>query len=301
MKSFQMQLGDIPAIQAFVPEHLTRPIMLASPHSGRAYPTCFVDQSRLNHATLRRSEDFCIDMLFDFAPHINIPIINAQFPRCYVDVNRGAHEIDPVLITKHANQPPQQLSRRVANGLGVVPRVVGAGIEIYGDKLSLEHVTARLEQFHHPYHQAVKALNERLATRFKSCLFIDCHSMPDSAAGRRLAAGKTSDIVIGDLHGNACAPRITQAAAVILQDMGYKVSRNDPYAGGYTTQTYGIPATGRHCLQLEINRRLYMDERRLKLNAGFEALKRNMQRFVEHMANVLEDMNRSDPAAIAAE
>lgn len=301
MKSFQMQLADIPAIYQCIPSTLTRPIMLASPHSGRAYPTSFVEQSRLNHATLRRSEDFCIDLLFDFAPELGIPIISAEFPRCYVDVNRGADELDPVLFLhpeQHSNGP---ISRRVANGLGVIPRVVGAGVEIYSEKLTLAEGRARLSQFHKPYHAAIKSLSDRVAGTFRSSLFIDCHSMPDSAAGRKLPAGKTTDIVIGDLHGQACAPRVTQAAVITLREMGYSISRNDPYAGGYTTQTYGRPAMGRHCLQLEINRRLYMDERRLKLTSSFKTLQRDMQRFVEHMANVIEEMNRADPAAIAAE
>ncbi|MEO0411918.1 MAG: N-formylglutamate amidohydrolase [Pseudomonadota bacterium] len=301
MKSFQMQLADIPAVQRSIPSALTRPIMLASPHSGRAYPTSFVEQSRLNHATLRRSEDFCIDLLFDFAPSIGIPIICAEFPRCYVDVNRGADELDPILFLQKEHTKATPISRRVANGLGVIPRVVGAGVEIYGEKLTLAEGRARLDQFHQPYHSAVKALAEQVSATFKTSLFIDCHSMPDSAAGRKLPAGKTTDIVIGDLHGQACAPRVTQAAVITLREMGYSVSRNDPYAGGYTTQTYGRPAMGRHCLQLEINRRLYMDERRLKLTASFDTLQRDMRRFVEHMANVMEEMNRADPTAIAAE
>ncbi|MEM7570668.1 MAG: N-formylglutamate amidohydrolase [Pseudomonadota bacterium] len=300
MKSFQLPLSDVPAYQEALPAALTRPLVLASPHSGRVYPTCFVEQSRLNHATLRRSEDFCVDLLFDFAPSIDIPIISAEFPRCFVDVNRGADELDPVLFGQVAKNN-MIISRRVANGLGVIPRVVGAGVEIYANALCVEDAQDRIDRFHKPYHAATKALADKVASQFKVSLFIDCHSMPDSAAGRRSQGGKTTDMVIGDLHGQSCAPRLSQAAAISLREMGYSVVRNDPYAGGYSTQVHGRPSQGRHCIQLEINRRLYMDERRLRLTSGFDVLKRNMQVFVEHMANVVEDINRADPEAIAAE
>ncbi|MEM9289056.1 MAG: N-formylglutamate amidohydrolase [Pseudomonadota bacterium] len=301
MKSFQLPLEDIPAADVHIPPHYKWPLVLSSPHSGRAYPTCFIEESRLNHATLRRSEDFCVDYLFDFAPELDLPIIKAEFPRCYVDTNRSAAELDPVLFADVSPTSGRNLSRRVANGLGVIPRVVGAGLEIYDDRLSIDDARDRLARFHTPYHKQLSELVDAAGAHFSQVLLLDCHSMPDSAASRRIGSGRSSDMVIGDLHGRACASEIAQTAVAILSSYGYRVTRNDPYAGGYTTQVHGRPHLGRHCLQLEINRKLYMDERRLKLLPSHQKLKSNLKDFIQKMSLLMAQQQSSDVDAIAAE
>ncbi|MEM9880333.1 MAG: N-formylglutamate amidohydrolase, partial [Pseudomonadota bacterium] len=224
-----------------MPDRLRHPLMLASPHSGRTYPDCFLEQSRLNMATLRRSEDFCVDGLYDFAPSLNLPYMVAQFPRSFVDVNRSAEEIDPTLLFQEEAEQNIEISRRVANGLGVIPRVVGAGIEIYPDPVGLFETRQRLAQFHIPYHEALQHCLAQIHEQCGAVVLIDCHSMPDTVSTRRLSAGKSCDIVLGDRYGASCHRDVVEAAEACFKKLGYRVARNDPYAGGYITQRYGSP------------------------------------------------------------
>src|SRR5215471_15706898 len=67
------------------PVKLATPLVLASPHSGNDYPRAFLDQARLDHATLRLSEDCYVDELVASAPSLGVPLLKAFFPRTYVD------------------------------------------------------------------------------------------------------------------------------------------------------------------------------------------------------------------------
>lgn len=299
--SVEGPIDEIPPTQLFWPDVLEYPLFLASPHSGRAYPSCFLRESRLNHTTLRRSEDFCVDDLYDFAEAMDIPFLAAQFPRSFVDVNRSAAEIDPALLFSGETVFPKTVSKRVANGLGVVPRMVGAGIEIYNDPIGLQRLKQRLERFHTPYHSTLSDRLTSIKQQFGSVVLLDCHSMPDTVSTRPLATGKSFDIVLGDRYGASCHRDVTDAAEACLSDLGYRVVRNDPYAGGYTTARYGKPQQGFHSLQIEINRRLYMDERRLRLTSGYETLKSNLRIFVAEMCRVSAALRDSAERYIAAE
>lgn len=299
--SVEGPIGEIEPFHLSWPNRLKHKLMLASPHSGRAYPSCFLKTCCLNQTTLRRAEDFCVDSLYDFAPEMELPFLTAQFPRSFVDVNRSASDIDPALLMSTDVKTNMVVSKRVANGLGVVPRVVGAGIEIHSDPIGLEKVMERLNQFHQPYHAELAACLEKIRHRLGAAVLFDCHSMPDTVSTRKLGSSKSNDIVLGDRYGVSCHKSLTDAAEAKLTDLGYRVVRNDPYAGGYTTSRYGRPAYGFHSLQIEINRSLYMDERRLRLTQGYEPLKADLQSFVSAMIPVADAVYGRDHAAVAAE
>lgn len=299
--SVEGPIDEIPPTLLHWPETLTNPILLASPHSGRAYPSCFLKESRLNHTTLRRSEDFCVNDLYDFAPEMGLPFLIAQFPRSFVDVNRSATEIDPALLFMDDETNSTSMSKRVTNGLGVVPRVVGAGIEIYNDPIGLMRLEQRLQRFHEPYHNTLAEKLNQIRRQFGTAVLLDCHSMPDTVSTRRVSSGKSSDIVLGDRYGTACHRSLIDTAEACLSDLGYRVVRNDPYAGGYTTERYGKPQLGCHSLQIELNRRLYMDERRLRLTSGYEPLKKNLKIFMAEMISIADTIGEASSRYIAAE
>lgn len=299
--SSEANIEQITPFKLIVPDVLTHPLMLASPHSGRLYPSCFLRGSRLNQTSLRRSEDFCVDDLFSFAPGLDTPLLSAKFPRSFVDVNRSNAEIDPALLYEHERTYQPAVSKRVANGLGVVPRVVGAGIEIYDEAIGLSQVEQRLKAFHTPYHTCLREQLERIKAQFGSAVLFDCHSMPDTVSSRRTAGHKSCDIVLGDRFGATCSKDIVDAAETMLCDLGYRVVRNDPYAGGYTTSRYGKPQYGFHALQIEINRRLYMDERRLRLSAGYARLKDDLETFITNMIPICLTAVTLKQGSIAAE
>lgn len=264
-----------------MPDSPTSAVVFSSPHSGRIYPPGFIRSSRLSALGLRASEDAFVDELFEDAPVFGAPLIAAEFPRAFLDANRGEDELDPALIARFSSRKPRTL--RVSAGLGVVPRVVAEGMPIYDGKLKLADVQERIESCHRPYHDA---LVEHLAAARRLhgvALLIDCHSMPSSPAR---FAGRSADIVIGDCYGASAAGEISDAVFALFRRAGFRVARNAPFAGGYITQRYGEPGQGIHALQIEINRALYLDQRRVERSGKFDALRSAMRPIIAEICNI---------------
>jgi N-formylglutamate amidohydrolase len=281
------------------PERQTVPVVFNSPHSGSTYPEDFLRVSRLEASMLRRSEDCYVDELFSAAVGCGAPLIQANFPRAYVDVNREPFELDPHLIEgplpRHANTS----SARVAGGLGTIPRIVCEGEDIYYRKISLNEALARIAELYQPYHAALNDLLHRTRHSFGAAVLIDCHSMPSSAAANSTSAASNPDIVLGDRHGNSCAEGVVHMLEQKLRAAGLRVLRNRPYAGGFITETYGRPAEGFHAVQIEINRAAYLDERTLARQMRFDDLKRKLAAVLK--AFLPEVQNLVIPRRIAAE
>ena len=259
------------------PERRTVPLVFASPHSGRNYPTDFVAASALDPVALRRSEDSFVDELFAAAPRFGAPLLKALFPRAFIDPNREPFELDPAMFVDELPSYANSQSSRIAAGLGTIPKVVSNGREIYRAKLTFTEAAKRINVYYRPYHKALTALIDETVELFGFCVLIDCHSMPsvggllDPDAGRGRA-----DFVLGDSFGNACEDRVTATVERALRAQGHSVIRNKPFAGGFTTRHYGKPSTGVHALQIEINRALYMDELNIERRDGIHRLTQQM-------------------------
>ncbi|MCA0302948.1 MAG: N-formylglutamate amidohydrolase [Proteobacteria bacterium] len=243
------------------PARQTAPVVVASPHSGSVYPATFLTQAAVSLAALRRAEDAFVDDLFAAAPALGIPFLAARFPRSFVDANREPYELDPGMFEGPLPGPLNHRTTRVAAGLGMIPRVAASGEAIYRGRVPSHEIEHRLETCWRPYHTALTTLVEQTFRQFGAVLLVDAHSMPSSASGVG-ARDRRVDIVLGDNHGEACDPDLVEWAETWLASQGLRVRRNQPYAGGFTTQRYGRPSIGRHTLQIEINRALYMDEAR---------------------------------------
>lgn len=279
------------------PRRRTLPLVLASPHSGAEYPDAFLAASRLDPLTLRRSEDSFVDEIFASGPKLGAPLLAACFPRAYLDVNREPWELDPAMFADTLPDYVNIRSPRVRMGLGTIARVVASGEEIYARRLRFAEVRARIETLYHPYHRALRKLVLDTEAAFGVCLLIDCHSMP-SAASETGGQGPV-DIVLGDCHGTSCGREIVEAAQSFLTRRDFAVVLNTPYAGGYTTAHYGNPRRGRHALQIEINRALYMDERRVCRKPELATLAAEMTALVAHLAEVVSDRHGETPRAAA--
>ena len=249
------------------PAEQTVPLVVASPHSGRDYAEAFIAAARLAPLDLRRSEDSFVEELFSGATAHGAPLLCAQFPRAYCDPNREPWELDPAMFADTLPDWVNTTSPRVGAGLGTIARVVTSGEAIYRGKLRFAEAEERIRACWQPYHDALAGLIERTLQRFGCCLLLDCHSMP---AGHGRLTGP--DFVLGDAHGTACTARVTGLVESVLVDWGYQVRRNDPYAGGYVTRHYGRPRENVHALQIEVARRLYMDEANLCKASGFALL-----------------------------
>jgi N-formylglutamate deformylase len=273
-----------PPFEILEPEKGRSPLLFNSPHSGRVYPSAFLIASKLDLAALRRSEDSFVDELFADVVTRGHPLMRAHFPRCYVDVNREPYELDPRMFDGRLPSFANTRSMRVAGGLGTVARVVGDSQEIYGQRLPVDDALRRIEALYKPYHRALRRLFTRTHREFGAAVLIDCHSMP-SIAGSRDERPR-ADVVLGDRYGTSCAPAVSETIEATLRALGYSVSRNKPYAGGFITEHYGNPAAGLHSLQLEINRALYMDERRYERSASFAEVAADLATLTDRLAAI---------------
>jgi len=259
------------------------PLVFASPHSGRIYPPDMMAATALDSTAIRRSEDAFVDDLIASAPALGAAVIRARLARAYIDVNREPFELDPGMFADELPEFARARTARVAAGLGAIARVVSEGQEIYARKLTYAEAHARIEWAHKPYHEALSRLLAEARGAHGFAILIDWHSMPAAAAR---AAGRRGgcDMVLGDRFGAACADALTARVEQALEALDYRVTRNTPYAGGYTTEHYGRPARRVHALQIEINRGLYLDEGRLTPTAGFARLKANLETLTRGLA-----------------
>ncbi len=277
-----------------MPESWTTSVVFASPHSGRDYPAAFLRASVLDERAIRTSEDAFVDVLFGTAPRFGAPLLAARAPRAFIDLNRSADELDPALIedVRRVTHNP-----RVSSGLGVVPRVVANGRSIYRGKLSLREAEDRLKRFWHPYHARLQALLNESHGRFGETILIDCHSMPHEAIDSIChGRGPRPDIVLGDRFGAAAGSEVVEQIEAAFGAVGLNVARNAPFAGAFTAQHYGRPSRRQHVVQVEIDRALYMDEKTIQPNAGFDSFKAAMTEVVA----LLTDFGRQE-VPLAAE
>jgi N-formylglutamate deformylase len=258
--------------------------VLDSPHSGVDYPDDFAHACEL--AVLRRAEDTHVEKLYDFAPGLGAAWIEALFPRSYLDANRDTTEVDVSLIDGAWPHPvardPAVLSK-VRLGKGLVWRLTDDGVPIYGRRLSADEVRSRIERCWRPYHAAVAAAIEAAHARHGYSIHINCHSMPAIAASHatEFPGLAHADFVIGDRDGASADPKLSREICRHLGALGYSVGYNHPYKGVELVRRYGDPPRQRHSIQVEINRKLYMDEYTLELHAGYEPLKRSLRSLVE--------------------
>jgi N-formylglutamate deformylase len=259
-----------PPFEIAEPDVWRAPIIFNSPHSGSIYPREFLAASRIDEATLRRSEDAFMDEIVGDLVDRGFPVVRVNFPRSYVDVNREPYELDPRMFAGRLPSFANTRSMRVAGGLGTIPRVVGDGQEIYFERLDVEDALGRIEALYKPYHRALRRLVNKAHQTFGTVILVDCHSMPSVGVSRD--EPKRPDLVIGDRYGTSCAALLPDIVEETFKALGYSVGRNKPYAGGFITEHYGNPASGLHTVQLELNRAIYMDERRRERGPRFRKI-----------------------------
>jgi len=263
------------------------PLVLDSPHSGTAYPDDFDHLPPRD--VVRQAEDTHVEALYAAAPSIGATLIEALFPRAYIDPNRHRSDIDPELLAD-AWAEPIKPSRKTELGIGLVWRLAHGGVPMYARKLSAAEVRRRITDFYDPYHASVSAALDRRHAAFGAVWHINCHSMPAVGDVMSEDPGRArADFVLGDRDGSTCAPEFTTFVAKTLTGLGYDVAINDPYKGVELVRMHGRPAERRHSLQIEINRRLYMDESTLARHSGFATLQSNLQRLLQSLRQYVID------------
>lgn len=268
------------------PAARTTSVVFASPHSGRDYPESFLRRAVLNASEIRSSEDAFVDQLFQAAPTYGAPLLTANAPRAYLDLNRGADELDSALIEgvrRSAHNP------RIASGLGVIPRVVANGRQIYRGKLTLVEAHQRIAQYWRPYHDQLQTLLDESFNAFGEAILIDCHSMPHEALENVGPPGSARpDVVLGDRFGSTAAGSIVERVEAAFASAGLRVARNMPFAGAFIAQHYGRPSRQQHAIQIEIDRALYMNERTREPRSDFEAFQTVLTGVIAEIAQIGE-------------
>ena len=262
--------ADIRQHSIVEPVSLTSGVVFALPHSGRDYGVSFLNQSILDQLSIRSSEDAFLDQLIDGIEKYGAPKIIANAPRAFIDLNRSTDELDPALISGIKNNIKNP---RISSGLGVIPRVVSHGKEIYRGKLSFEQAQSRIKYYWKPYHTDLSNLLQRSQSVFGQSLLIDIHSMPHEAVSTQSSFIKPPEIVVGDRFGMSSDPEFTNLVISILKQHEFRVTKNTPFAGAFITKHHGKVKKRIHALQLEIDRSLYMDEEKILPNSEFEELK----------------------------
>jgi N-formylglutamate deformylase len=286
MTQFDDELS--PPFEIVEPAVWRAPIIFNSPHSGSVYPREFLAASRIDEATLRRSEDSFMDEIVADLAERGFPVVRVHFPRSYVDVNREPYELDPRMFNGRLPSFANTRSMRVAGGLGTIPRIVGDGQDIYFNRLNVEDALSRIETLYKPYHRALRRLVNRAHQTFGTAILVDCHSMP--SVGITRDEPKRPDLVIGDRYGTSCAGLLADVVEQTFRAQGYSVGRNKPYAGGFITEHYGNPASGLHTIQLELNRAVYMDERRRERGPRFRSVADDFTVLADALAAIPLDM-----------
>jgi N-formylglutamate deformylase len=258
---------------------LPAPVVFDSPHSGYAYPADF--DHAVPRELLRRAEDAFVDDLYAAAPERGAGFLKALFPRAYIDPNRHEDEIDAAMLAEPWPRPVRA-SEKAEMGLGLVRRLIKGRVEIYDRPLSVAEIMARIESYHRPYFAELEAMLDQRVASFGAVWHVNCHSM--RTTGRH--QGKSiprDDFVLGDREGASCDPAFTDFVAERLRARGYSVKLNHPFKGAELVERFGRPWQGRHSLQIEVNRGLYMDEDRIEKHDGFAALKANIDGLMDEI------------------
>jgi len=260
------------------------PLILDSPHSGNVYPDDFRPSMEMNQ--LRRAEDAYVDELFSAAPELGAVLIAANFPRSYIDPNRRDTDVDPARLdgdwTRAAEPGP-----RSARGTGLIWTEMHGKFPIYDRQLTAEEIGVRIDTCWKPYHEALAEAVQNRRAIFGRAYHINCHSMRsmgnDKDAG---GAVPRPDFVISDREGTSCGREFVDLVVGVLTGLGYDdVKINDPMKGADLIRRYSDPADNRHSLQIEINRRHYMDESNFEKSDNFETLKNHMSKLITAAAD----------------
>ncbi|MEM9569886.1 MAG: N-formylglutamate amidohydrolase [Pseudomonadota bacterium] len=276
--------SHVETVEAFTlrrDRNVRAPVIFASPHSGNIYPQEMRDLLCVPIVDLQRTEDAFVDELYLPSIDQGAILLSANYARGFVDLNRDSRELDASMFHDGLPRTAGMPSPRVKAGLGCLPRVGASGREIYAAPMSKQAGQFRLVEVYDRYHQALQQQIEALKSDWSDIVIIDCHSMPSRQPGR----SNLPDIVLGDRFGSSCSARLTSCVERFCRRAGLSVTRNAPYAGGYTTRRYGRPRRGIHVLQIEINRALYMNEVNVEKSAGFVQTREQVCRLIEDIVD----------------
>ncbi|MCM2472383.1 N-formylglutamate amidohydrolase [Rhizobium sp. CG5] len=273
---------DIDGVLKLIPPTASAiPMVFDSPHSGLTIPD--FDRS-ISDDLIRLASDTYVDDLFDFAPSIGAPLLVAEFPRSFLDLNRSLMDVDLEMVEGDWPHPVRD-NASARRGMGLTWRYAWGDTPMHDRKLTVKELEDRIDTYWRPYHSTLVRLLDETHRAFGKVYHVNCHSMP--AVGHALspdpAGTLRKDVVVGDYDGQASEPDFVNLVAETLSGFGYSVSLNVPFRGAELVSAYSAPAKGRHSIQIELNRKLYMDEQTRAKTSGYDDLKANLSKLGDVM------------------
>ena len=270
---------------AVYPSRADVPVLISVPHAGRDYPEWLIAMCKGGAPALHALEDPLVDELVEGAIDKGIGAVVAQTPRAAVDCNRAEDEIDPTVVR---SGPIPALSPRARGGLGIIPGRTATHGALWRQPIGGHELEERLTQAHRPFHRAIDEALLRLLDRFGCALLLDCHSMPPPDSG--------PSVIIGDRYGQSAAPWVTTEAVKVVASLGFRAGVNQPFAGGHVVQRHGAPSRGIHALQIEIDRRCYLQPHSARRGTGFAKSARLFEELAMRLGAHLIDRRFSEAA-----
>lgn len=249
------------------------PVLVEVPHAGMWVDAEAATWTAVPTHCLARDADLYVDELFADAPELGATLQRARMSRFLVDLNRGEDDYDRLAVEGGSD---------VDRPRGVIWRVASDGSAVLRDRLPRSEWERRMDRFHRPYHRSLRTILDRKRERFGFAVMICAHSMPTPR--RSFGTSPPADVVPGTRGRTSAADRYIDLVDTVARERGWKVRHDVPYRGGYATGHYGRPDDGVHAVQVELARRLYMDERSLaRTPDGFEATRGFARDLVQRM------------------
>lgn len=271
------------SFEHFGPDVPQWPVILSVPHAGRAYPPDLADDCRFPADRLLPLEDRLADQLATSAFKAGFTGVVATTPRAVIDLNRAERDMDPGMLTRPMDAQPI-LSAKARGGLGLVPRRTAALGDLWRRRFSPEEIAGRIDTHHRPYHNRLETLMEAARRRHGTVILLDIHSMPPLLQD---GIRTPPQIVVGDRFGRSASSVLTEIAGATFEAAGLRVAYNAPYAGGHILDRHSAPADGLHAIQLEFDRRLYLDPSLRMAGEGLKDMARLLRQVAERLAEAV--------------
>ena len=258
------------------------PLIVDVSRSGREYPPEY--RSPLPFTTVHDNVSMYVDELYGGAPRVGATLLYCVFPNTWIDVNRDELDMDPAVVE---GSWPVELkpTRRTLEGLGLIKSRSRYGEPFQERRLAVAEIEERLARYYRPYHAELKRIVEDLHARFGVVRQISCHCMSAVGAPTHPDAGKPRpDFCISDLHGKTASPAFLALIVDTLKSFGYSVGINDPYIGNVLIGRHGNPARGVDSVQIEVNKKLFMDTQTFRATAGLAKLQADIDKLLAVVA-----------------
>ena len=262
----------------YEPDDSPAPLLVDVSRSGREYPAEY--RSPLPFTTVHDNVSMYVNELWAGAPAAGGTLLYCPFPNTWVDVNRSESDMDPAVVD---GEWPHELkpTARTLEGLGLIKTKSRYGEPFQERKLKVAEIEERLSSWYRPYHAELKRLVDALRGRFGVLRHISCHCMSAVGAPTHPDAGTPrADFCVSDIRGKTASREAMALVVDTLRSYGYSVSVNDPYIGNELIGRHGKPVDGVDSIQVEINKKLFMDTRTFRRTPGFDKVKADLDRLL---------------------